>query len=57
MALPQRPLLVIIDQLQEVIPVDDSTLQLVEEGAKSLGSAIWLAFWWQANAEAGKLKA
>jgi hypothetical protein len=45
MALPQRPLLVIIDQLQEVIPVDDSTLQLVEEGAKSLGSAIWLAFW------------
>jgi hypothetical protein len=48
---------VIIDQLQEVIPVDYSTLQLFEEGAKFLGIATWLAFWWQATAGAGKLKA
>jgi len=47
---------VIIDQLQEVIPVDYSTLQLFEEGAKFLGIAAWLAFWWQATAGAGKLK-
>jgi hypothetical protein len=47
---------VIIDQLQEVIPVDYSTLQLFEEGAKFLGIATWLAFWWQATASAGKLK-
>jgi len=47
---------VIIDQLQEVIPVDYSTLQLSEEGAKFLGIATWLAFWWQATASAGKLK-
>ena len=47
---------VIIDQLQEVIPVDYSTLQLFEEGAKFLGIATWLAFWWQATAGAGKLK-
>lgn len=48
---------VIIDQLQELIPVDYSTLQLFEEGAKFLGIATWLAFWWQATAGAGKLKA
>ena len=47
---------VIIDQLQEVIPVDYSTLQLSEEGAKFLGIATWLAFWWQGTAGAGKLK-
>ena len=47
---------VIIDQLQELIPVDYSTLQLFEEGAKFLGIATWLAFWWQATAGAGKLK-
>ncbi|WP_438982485.1 oxidoreductase [Vulcanococcus sp.] len=47
---------VIIDQLQEVIPVPYSTLQLFEEGAKFLGIATWLAFWWQAGAGAGKLK-
>ena len=48
---------VIIDQLQELIPVDYSTLQLFEEGAKFLGIATWLAFWWQATGGAGKLKA
>ena len=48
---------VIIDQLQELIPVDYSTLQLFEEGVKFLGIATWLAFWWQATAGAGKLKA
>ena len=48
---------VVIDQLQEVIPVPYTTLQLFEEGAKFLGIATWLAFWWQAAAGAAKLKA
>ncbi|MBV2352498.1 oxidoreductase [Synechococcus sp. HK05] len=48
---------VITDQLQELIPIDYATLQLFEEGAKFLGIAAWLAFWWQATAGAGKLKA
>jgi hypothetical protein len=48
---------VVIDQLQEVIPVPYTTLQLFEEGAKFLGIATWLAFWWQAGAGAAKLKA
>lgn len=48
---------VLIDLLQEVIPVPYSTLQLVEEGAKFLGIATWLAFWWQAGAASVKLKA
>jgi hypothetical protein len=48
---------VVIDQLQEVIPVPYTTLQLFEEGAKFLGIATWLAFWWQASAGAAKLKA
>jgi hypothetical protein len=30
---------------------------LFEDGAKVLGIATWLAFWWQATAGAGKLKA
>lgn len=47
---------VLIDQFQNVIPVRYSTLQLYEEGAKFLGIATWLAFWWQASAAAGKLK-
>ena len=47
---------VVMDQLQEVIPVPYATLQLSEEGAKFLGIATWLAFWWQATAGAGKLK-
>ena len=47
---------VITDQLQELIPIDYATLQLFEEGAKFLGIAAWLAFWWQATAGAGKLK-
>jgi hypothetical protein len=48
---------VVIDQLQEVIPVPYTTLQLFEEGAKFLGIATWLAFWWQAAPGAAKLKA
>ena len=48
---------VVIDQLQDLIPVPYARLQLVEEGAKFLGIAIWLAFWSQAAAGAGKLKA
>ncbi|MFZ9851164.1 MAG: oxidoreductase [Vulcanococcus sp.] len=47
---------VMLDQLQEVIPVAYDRVQLVEEGAKFLGIATWLAFWWQAGAGAGKLK-
>jgi hypothetical protein len=48
---------VVIDQLQEVIPLPYTTLQLYEEGAKFLGIATWLAFWWQAGAGVAKLKA
>lgn len=48
---------VVIDQLQDLIPVPYARLQLVEEGAKFLGIATWLAFWPQAWAGAGKLKA
>jgi len=48
---------VVLDQLQEVIPVAYDRVQLVEEGAKFLGIATWLAFWWQAGAGAGKLRA
>lgn len=48
---------VVIDQLQDLIPVPYARLQLVEEGAKFLGIATWLAFWSQASAGAGKLKA
>lgn len=48
---------VVIDQLQDVIPVPYARLQLVEEGSKFLGIATWLAFWSQASAGAGKLKA
>lgn len=47
---------VLIDQFQELIPVPYTRLQLVEEGAKFLGIATWLAFWSQAAAGAGKLK-
>lgn len=48
---------VLIDQFQEVIPISYGILQLVEEGAKFLGIACWLAFWWLASAAAGKLRA
>jgi hypothetical protein len=48
---------VLIDQFQQVIPVPYDTLQLFEEGAKFLGIACWLAFWWLAGAAAGKLRA
>jgi len=48
---------VLIDLLQDLIPVPYTTLQLYEEGAKFLGIAAWLSFWWQASAAAAKLKA
>jgi hypothetical protein len=48
---------VLLDLLQELIPVPYTTLQLYEEGAKFLGIACWLSFWWQASAGAAKLKA
>ena len=46
---------VVIDQVQDLIPIPYTTLQLFEEGAKFLGIATWLAFWWQAGAGAAKV--
>ena len=48
---------VMIDALQTVIPVPYEQLQLVEEGAKFLGIACWLAFWCQAAAGVARSKA
>lgn len=48
---------VVIDAFQTVIPVPYERLQLVEEGAKFLGIACWLAFWAQAAAGAARLRA
>ena len=36
---------VLTDALQGVLPFSYSTVQIVEEGAKFLGIAAWLAFW------------
>ncbi|MEB3331563.1 MAG: oxidoreductase [Synechococcaceae cyanobacterium] len=47
---------VLADALQEVLPFPYATVQIVEEGAKFLGSAAWLFFWWQASAGAAKLR-
>ena len=48
---------VIIDKTQEQIPIPYDSLQLIEEGAKFLGIATWLAFWVQAAARAALPKA
>lgn len=47
---------VLCDELQEVLPFPYQTVQIFEEGAKFLGGAAWLFFWWQASAGAAKLK-
>jgi hypothetical protein len=47
---------VVLDSFQEVLPFRYGQIQLVEEGAKFLGIASWLLFWWQAAAHAAKLR-
>ena len=39
-----------IDQFQLALPFDYETVQLVEEGAKFLGIATWVFYWWKASA-------
>ena len=39
-----------IDQFQRDLPFEYETVQLVEEGAKFLGIATWVLYWWQASA-------
>ena len=51
---PSRALLgasIGIDQFQHDLPFKYETVQLVEEGAKFLGIATWVLYWWQASAE------
>tara|TARA_Y100001954_G_scaffold113815_1_gene123131 strand:- start:3893 stop:4513 length:621 start_codon:yes stop_codon:yes gene_type:complete len=38
-----------IDQFQRDLPFKYETVQLVEEGAKFLGIATWVLYWWQAS--------
>ena len=40
-----------IDQLQRDFPFRYETVQLVEEGAKFLGIATWVLYWWQASTQ------
>ena len=40
-----------IDQFQRDFPFRYETVQLVEEGAKFLGIATWVLYWWQASAQ------
>ena len=40
-----------IDQFQRDLPFKYETVQLVEEGAKFLGIATWVLYWWQASAQ------
>ncbi len=47
---------VLIDATQESWPFRYQHLQLVEEGAKFVGIACWLLFWWQASSFAAKLR-
>lgn len=48
---------VILDVLQGSFPVDYEHVQIFEEGAKFIGIACWLLFWWQVSAFAARLKA
>lgn len=48
---------VLYDKFQEVLPWAYAAGQIVEEGAKFIGIACWLLFWWQASARAAKLRA
>ena len=38
-----------IDQFQRDLPFKYETVQLVEEGAKFLGIATWVLYWWQVS--------
>ena len=40
-----------IDQFQLDLPFKYENVQLVEEGAKFLGIATWVLYWWQASAQ------
>ena len=40
-----------IDQFQRDLPFQYETVQLVEEGAKFLGIATWVLYWWQSSAQ------
>ena len=40
-----------IDQFQRDLPFRYETVQLVEEGAKFLGIATWVLYWWQASTQ------
>ena len=40
-----------IDQFQRDLPFKYETVQLVEEGAKFLGIATWVLYWWQSSAQ------
>jgi hypothetical protein len=48
---------VILDELQELLPAGYEQVQFFEEGAKFIGIACWLLFWWQASAFAARLRA
>lgn len=41
---------ILLDKLQDTLPVAYSTSQVFEEGFKFMGIATWLHFWWQAAA-------
>ena len=43
-----------IDQFQRDLPFKYETVQLVEEGAKFLGIATWVLYWWQSSAQSLK---
>jgi hypothetical protein len=40
---------IVSDMVQDLLPIDYATVQLLEEGFKFIGIACWLAFWWQAS--------
>ena len=40
-----------LDQFQRDLPFKYETVQLVEEGAKFLGIATWVLYWWQASTQ------
>ena len=40
-----------IDQFQRDLPFKYESVQLVEEGAKFLGIATWVLYWWQASTQ------
>ena len=46
----------LFDKFQQDLPIPYGPGQLFEEGAKFLGIASWLFFWWRASAGAAKLR-